>query len=62
MHSREHRAVVPAAAGAAVMGYASVSFVLAIIRGFGAPAAELAKGMRKVLQARLVKGPDVACC
>jgi hypothetical protein len=44
------------------MGYASVSFVLAIIRGFGAPAAELAKGMRKVLQARLVKGPDVACC
>ena len=53
-HSMLHREVVPLACMAAMMGYAAVTCVLALIRYYGAVAAEVVKSMRKVLQVCLI--------
>ncbi|KAK9797793.1 hypothetical protein WJX73_005980 [Symbiochloris irregularis] len=49
-HSWRHQHVVPFAVAASAAGYFAVSCVLALIRHYGALAAEVIKSLRKVLQ------------
>ena len=48
-HSMQYTQVVPMIMGFSVMGYSSVSFILSLIKYFGATEAEIVKSLRKVL-------------
>ena len=48
-HSTQYTQVVPMIMGFSVMGYSSVSFILSLIKYFGATEAEIVKSLRKVL-------------
>ena len=48
-HSMQYTQVVPMIMGFSVMGYSSVSFILSLIKYYGATEAEIIKSLRKVL-------------
>jgi adenosine 3'-phospho 5'-phosphosulfate transporter B3 len=48
-HSLQYTQVVPMIMGFSVMGYSSVSFILSLIKYYGATEAEIIKSLRKVL-------------
>ena len=52
-HSRVNTSVVPLLSGAAVCGYLSVTFVLLLIKFYGATNTEIVKSLRKVLSVAL---------
>ena len=52
-HSHANPSVVPLLSGAAVCGYLSVTFVLLLIKGYGATDTEVVKSLRKVLSVAL---------
>ena len=48
-HSMQYTQVVPMIMGFSVLGYSSVSFILSLIKYYGATEAEIIKSLRKVL-------------
>jgi adenosine 3'-phospho 5'-phosphosulfate transporter B3 len=48
-HSMQYTQVVPMIMGFSVLGYSSVSFILSLIKYYGATEAEIVKSLRKVL-------------
>jgi len=48
-HSMQYTNVVPMIMGFSVMGYSSVSFILSLIKYYGATEAEIVKSLRKVM-------------